>query len=105
MPIIKSAIKKLRRDNKKRLENKAVLLTVKKVIKDVRVLPSAEGASKAFSAIDKAVKKGLIKKNTAARKKSQISKFLTNVAPPTAKAAKTTKTTKVVAKKASKKSA
>ena len=90
MPIIKSAIKKLRRDNKRKLENRAVRVTVRKSIKDARISSSNEDVSKAFSLIDKAVKKGLIKKNTAARKKSQLSKTLTNT--PTAAPTKTVKT-------------
>lgn len=100
MPIIKSAIKKLRRDNKKRIENRAVLVTVRKSIKSVRTTPSQDTASKAFSLIDKAVKKGLIKKNTAARKKSQIAKVLSSAAQVTEKKAPKVKTVKKTSSKA-----
>lgn len=108
MPIIKSAIKKLRRDNKRRLENRIVRLNVKKSIKMAKTASSANAVSKAFSLIDKAVKKGLIKKNTAARKKSQLAKALAKaVATPAIKrvikakkASKSTKTAKTSKKKA-----
>lgn len=100
MPLIKSAIKKLRRDNKRKLENRAVRVTVRKSIKEARISVSQEDVSKAFSLIDKAVKKGLIKKNTAARKKSQLAKVLT-----TTTAGVEAKPTKTTAKSATKKSA
>ncbi len=35
-----------------------------------------EALKKAYSAIDKAMKRGVIKKNAAARKKSRLAKFL-----------------------------
>ncbi|HRH24630.1 MAG TPA: 30S ribosomal protein S20, partial [Candidatus Paceibacterota bacterium] len=37
---------------------------------------TAESLSKAYQAIDKAAKRGIIKKNTAARKKSRLAKAL-----------------------------
>lgn len=36
----------------------------------------AKTLSEAYSAIDKAMKRGVIKKNTAARKKARLAKFL-----------------------------
>jgi len=79
MPVIKSAIKKARQDEKHRLRNqttkrkmkeltKAVLLAVKSDQKE----GIGEMIKKAESAIDTAKKKNLIHKNTAGRKKSRL---------------------------------
>lgn len=80
MPIIKSAIKRARQTLKRRSHN----LQVKRAIHDdVRALHSAIGAGEAEaivtafkaaqSEIDRAVKKGTLHRNTAARRKSQLS--------------------------------
>lgn len=42
----------------------------------MKKLPSAENLSKAFSAIDTAVKRHIFHKNKAARLKSQLSKLI-----------------------------
>jgi small subunit ribosomal protein S20 len=49
---------------------------MKEAMKDARKEMSADALSKAFKAIDKAAKRGVIKKNTAARKKSRLAKAL-----------------------------
>lgn len=76
MPNIKSAKKRLRQNETNRVEN----LEVKTRMKTFRrqFLESLESAndsagaySKYCSALDKAVKKGVIKKNTAVRNKSR----------------------------------
>ena len=46
------------------------------LVKDVRKSKSSEDLSKAFQAIDKAAKRGVIKKNTASRKKARLAKAL-----------------------------
>jgi len=81
MPITKSAKKELRKSKKRRLINKTVKLGVKKLVKDSKKLIEAKEVEKAnelirksIKAIDKAVKKGVLKKNTGNRKKSRLMK-------------------------------
>jgi len=74
MPIIKSAIKKLRSDKKKALFNKSTKTKTKTAIDAVKAESTKENLSKAFSMIDKAAKKGVIKKGKADRIKSRMSK-------------------------------
>jgi small subunit ribosomal protein S20 len=81
MPIIKSAKKALRQSIKRKATNdrrtKAMKDAIKKVEKSakdkkaeaIKLLPSA------FAAIDKAAKRGVIKKNTAARKKARLARI------------------------------
>lgn len=76
MPITKSAKKALRASKRKRVFNIARKEALKGAIKQVRSSKNADALSKAYQAIDKAVKRGLIKKNTASRKKSRLSAFL-----------------------------
>ena len=79
----KSALKRARQNELSRLRNKAVKTRVKSIVKDVRV--SVEESSNgdvmaqlnaAQSLIDKASKKGVIHKKTAARKNSRLSKLV-----------------------------
>lgn len=76
MPVIKSAIKKLRRDKKQEKENNLFRASVEKAVKEATKNPTQKAASAAFSFVDKAVKKNLIHKNKAARIKSKISTLL-----------------------------
>lgn len=84
MPITKSAKKALRGSKKKRVFNIRRKTVLKDVVKDMQKLVK-EGKKdeatkllpKAQQAIDKAAKRGIIKKNTAARKKSRLAKSLT----------------------------
>ena len=79
----KSAEKRARQNEKKRVRNKAVRTRVKHATKEVRLTSgqaSKEDAlaklKKAQSIIDKARKKGVIHKKTAARKISRLSKVV-----------------------------
>jgi len=106
MPVIKSAIKKLRRDKKQEKENNLFRASVEKAVKEATKSPTQKAAGAAFSLVDKAVKKNLLHKNKAARIKSKISLLLpkktpksttaTGVSTPKAATKKTTskKTTK-----------
>ena len=83
MPIIKSAKKALRGSKRKHVfnlrKNKAMTETVKEVKKLISGNKKKEAEKllpKVYQTIDKAVKRGLIKKNTAARKKSRIVKMI-----------------------------
>ncbi len=82
MPIIQSAKKALRQSAKKHVFNLRRSRAMKAAVKDVRETVSTDAKeakaklSTAYQALDKAVKRGLIKKNAAARTKSRLSKFL-----------------------------
>lgn len=75
MPIIKSAIKRAKQTAVRRTRNVATKKNIKQAEKGLTAKPSAATLSALQSEIDKAVKKGLIKKNTAARRKSHYSKL------------------------------
>ena len=99
MPIIRSAIKKMRQDHKRTLVNRTKKENLKKAIKLAETKPTIESVSKAFSALDKAVKIGLIPKGRADRKKSRLPK-VSAVAKKTKAAKQTTKTPRSTSKKA-----
>jgi small subunit ribosomal protein S20 len=75
MPIIKSAKKAARQAIKRKAKNEAIKKEIINARKAVLKNPSAENVSAAQSAYDKAFKKGLIKKNTASRRKAKIAKL------------------------------
>lgn len=81
MPITRSAKKALRGSLRKKEVNDRRKKTMKEVSKNVEKLVKAKKKdeakkllSDAYSKIDKAAKKGVITKNTAARKKSRLSR-------------------------------
>lgn len=77
MPQRKSAIKRLRQTKKLNERNRAMKSRVSTAIKRVASAPAEEREARtreATSVIDKAVKRGVLKKNTASRRKSQIMK-------------------------------
>ncbi len=81
MPNIDSAKKAMRVSGRKRVMNDARRKTMREVVKKVRTLAvtakdtAAKDLHLAYQAIDKAMKRGVIKKNTAARKKSRLAKL------------------------------
>jgi ribosomal protein S20 len=74
MPIIKSAIKRMRQTVKRRERNVTLKRDIKGAVKAFTNAPSSTSLSAAHSEIDTAVKKGLLKKATAARRKAALSK-------------------------------
>ena len=76
-------IKRERQDIKKRARNVSNMSRLRTQIKTVLELMDKEKAqkeyTKAVSFIDKAAGKGLIHKNTAARRKSQITRHLNSL--------------------------
>lgn len=72
MPIIKSAIKRAKQTTKRRERNVAIKLDIKSATKAFMAKPSAKTLGTAQSELDTAVKKGLLKKNTVARRKSKL---------------------------------
>ncbi len=75
MPIIKSAKKAMRQTEKRTAHNKEIKKDIKTALKTFKANPTAANMSKAQSEYDKAVKKGLMKKNTASRRKASLAKF------------------------------
>jgi small subunit ribosomal protein S20 len=82
-PITKSAKKALRQSKKRRGRNIQKKKIIKKLLKKVKKLVSEKKIEEAkkllpqvYKLLDKAAKTGLIKKNTASRKKSRITRLL-----------------------------
>lgn len=73
MPIIKSAVKRMKQTIVRKERNVGIKKDIKSATKAFNAKPSAGSLSKSHSELDKAVKKGLIKKNTAARRKASLS--------------------------------
>lgn len=74
MPIIKSAIKRAKQTIKRRDRNVGIKRDIKDAVKAFTTAPTAATLSKAQSEIDTAVKKKLLNKNTASRRKANLSK-------------------------------
>lgn len=75
MPIIKSAIKRMRQTAKRRERNIETKKSMKSAIKSFLEKPSTKGLSAAQGEIDTAVKKNVLEKRTAARRKSALVKI------------------------------
>lgn len=74
MPIIKSAIKRAKQTIVRRERNVATKKSYREAIKAFNAAPSAATLSAAQSAIDTAVKKNVLNKNTASRRKALLAK-------------------------------
>ncbi len=72
MPIIKSAKKRVRVAQRAAVRNSKTKRTLKSALKIFVATPKTASLSQAQSELDKAVKKGIITKNKAARKKKQL---------------------------------
>ncbi len=84
MPITKTAKKRLRQNKKRHALNLGYRRRMKKIVKEIRELISGNKKKeaqkllpKAYKIIDKAAKRGIIKENTASRKKSRLTKATT----------------------------
>ena len=79
----KSAKKRIRSNEKKRVKNQIVLSKVKTLVKKVYNTETKVDAEKylkeAVSYLDKTVSKGMIHKNTASRKKSSLTKHVNSL--------------------------
>lgn len=81
MPISASAKKSLRVSLRKRVINDARRKTMREAVKSVTkavktdVKEAKKKLADAYQAIDKAVKRGVMNKNTASRKKSMLSRM------------------------------
>ena len=82
----KSALKRAGQNQRRRLRNRIVKTRVKNVVKSVRqaasnnsVEETASSLKTAQAAIDKAAKKGVLHKRTAARKVARLAKLAQSV--------------------------
>ncbi len=81
MPVIKSAIKKMRKDKKRSKANLVYLNSIKKIFNQIKKAVAkgtkdiSELIKKYYSVVDKAAKRKIIHKNKANRLKSKIKKF------------------------------
>lgn len=83
MAILKSAKKALRQSIKRRTINIVYKDKIKNLLKEVKSLVSQKKINEAggllpqiYKALDKAAKRGVIKRNTASRQKSRITRFI-----------------------------
>lgn len=81
MPRIKSAIKRVEvteRNRQRNLHYKSAFRNAIKKVLNIKADPDAAQAAlkNAYSAIDTAVSKGIIHRNTAARYKARVAKFV-----------------------------
>jgi small subunit ribosomal protein S20 len=80
VPHHKSAVKRVRTNEKRRQRNVEVKSRVRSALKQVRGAASKEEAEKALrsaaSVLDRATKKGVLKSGTSARQKSRLSQFV-----------------------------
>ena len=75
----KSAKKRMRQSERRRLRNRAVRSKVRTAVKDARASQGPEmrtSISEAIRELDRAVSKGVLHRNTAARKKSALARRL-----------------------------
>jgi small subunit ribosomal protein S20 len=87
MANIKSAMKRIRQSEKRRERNAAVRSTVRTAVKSARTAidggqadQAREALQRTIQVLDKAVTKGVIHRNTAARKKSRLARQLNALA-------------------------
>jgi small subunit ribosomal protein S20 len=76
----KSAMKRIRQNERRRLRNRMVRTKVRSALKIARTIEGPEQRAtiqEALRSLDKAVSKGVIHRNTAARKKSALARRLT----------------------------
>ncbi|MBI4560471.1 MAG: 30S ribosomal protein S20 [Candidatus Rokubacteria bacterium] len=85
MANIKSALKRMRQNEKRRLRNRIVRSTVRTGVKAARTALGQKSqdvkalVADAIRTLDKAVTKGVIHKNTASRKKSALAHRLASL--------------------------
>ena len=86
MAITKSAKKAWRQSGKRRIRNLQKMKIIKSLLKEVKNLISQKKNEEAkkllpkiYKVLDKATKTGLMKKNTAARNKSKVTKLISQI--------------------------
>lgn len=82
----KSAIKRMKQNEKRRQRNRAARSNIRSTVKAAGTAVSSKGADakatvhEAIRVLDRAVTKGLLHRNTAARKKSALARKLNTLA-------------------------
>jgi small subunit ribosomal protein S20 len=76
MPIIKSAKKRVRSSERKHTANLEHKKKMKTAVKAAGTTKTAEALGKAYQALDRAAKRGVIHRNKAARTKSRLANKL-----------------------------
>ncbi|MDO9390873.1 MAG: 30S ribosomal protein S20 [bacterium] len=76
---INSAVKRARQAIKRRTARMAVKSKLRGTVKKATAVKTGEQLPNAYSQIDKAAKKGVLHKNTAARMKSRLAKAVKKV--------------------------
>ena len=86
MPITKSAKKALSQSIRKRVFNQRRIKNMRSLVKQIQALikdkkkeEALKLLSASYKAIDKAAKRGVIKKNTASRKKSRLTRAIQKI--------------------------
>ncbi|MFA6410302.1 MAG: 30S ribosomal protein S20 [Candidatus Buchananbacteria bacterium] len=87
MPVKKAAFKDLRQNQRRAERNKKIRSDIEALIRKVRKSITAKDQAKAvewlkeaIKKLDKAVARNVVKKNTAARKKSRLAKAVNSLA-------------------------
>ncbi|MDO8270137.1 MAG: 30S ribosomal protein S20 [Candidatus Levybacteria bacterium] len=75
MPVIKSAIKKLRQDKKREKQNDDLREILKSTVRAAKKTKTGKSVSKAVSIVDKAAKNKIIHQNKASRIKASLSRL------------------------------
>lgn len=85
-PITKSAKKALRQSKKRRVQNirrknafKDIIKNIQKLVLENKKKEAEKLLPKAYKAIDKAAKTKVLKKNTASRKKSRLTRSVNKI--------------------------
>jgi len=76
----KSALKRIRQNERRRLRNRAIRSNIRSSVKTARAAEGptqAAAVHEAIRTLDRAVSRGVIHRNTAARKKSSLARRLT----------------------------
>jgi len=74
MPVTKTAKRALRVSNRKKIVNKNFQTRLELALRKTKKKKDSKGVANAVSLLDRAVKKGLMHKNKAARIKSSLTK-------------------------------
>jgi len=87
MPIIQAQKKSVRQSAKRKVFNDRRRRTMRDTVKAIKTFIAGKDAKSAnaalpaaYQAIDKATKRGVIKANTASRKKSRLNKMIKDIA-------------------------
>ena len=78
----RSAMKRIKQNEKRRLRNRAARSTIRSALKTARTAAAAKSPQskevvlEAIRVLDRAVSRGIIHRNTAARKKSALARSL-----------------------------